>query len=94
MDIKIKNYLNGFLMVCAASFISMLVLFMATMWVHYQGIDYEYLTYALIRIGAISILSGILGFVVYKQRKIAQITFGVVVGPIVAAVVFLLEQPA
>lgn len=80
-------------MVYAASFISMLVLFVATMWVHYQGIDYEYLTYALIRIAAISILSGILGFVVYKQRKIAQIIFGVVVGPIVAAVViFLFEQ--
>jgi len=57
-------------------------IFLATMFVHYQAIDWQYLQFALLRIGGISLAVAVLAHLLAKQlRPIWRAAlFGMVVG--------------
>jgi hypothetical protein len=86
MDNKILNRTVRFIIAYVGSLISILAIFLATMIVHYQDIDYEYLIYAALRMLVISIAPGILGIIASRLGKILVFLIGVVTGPLVAAV--------
>jgi hypothetical protein len=73
-----------------ASFIALTALFVATMLIHYRAIDLAYLSFALLRIVAISALVFVVAFVVARHlRSLAGAAlFGAVAG-LVGGVAFV-----
>jgi len=80
-----KNlYLSNFLTMYFSAAVSMLIIFVMTMMVHYQSIDYRYLCYALVHILWLAIPSGILGILMNKKHLLIKLFIGIVTGPTTA----------
>ena len=66
----------------SASMIVLSGIFLATMLVHYQAIDWQYLQFALLRIGAVSLVVAVLAHLLAKRLRSTWVAalFGAVVG--------------
>ncbi|WP_369159439.1 hypothetical protein [Candidatus Thiodiazotropha sp. LNASS1] len=80
----------SFIFAYIGSLVSVLGIFLLTMFVHYQHLDSVYLKYASIRILIISVVPGILGAMMYKRSKITQFLIGMVIGPIIGVIHILI----
>lgn len=76
-----------FLTIFLAGFFTMLTAFGATMWIHYRGIDWDYLVYALPRIGLIATVVATIGMALHKHHIITKLLFGFVSSLVVAFLV-------
>ena len=86
MNKDVSSCIGRFIFAYIGSLISLFTFFLTTMLVHNRGIDYEYLSYATLRMLVISIVPGILGVITSKLGKIWILFIGVFTGPLVAAV--------
>ena len=66
----------------ASSFFALSALFVATMLLHYQAIDFTYLSFALLRITAIAAVVTVLAWVAtrYLRSLLLAVLFGLVAG--------------
>ena len=79
------SYFFSFLLAYMASMIPLFGIFLATMLLHYQRIDFEYLVYALYHILIISIVPGVFGIVLHRNKFIIKALIGLIVGVLIAA---------
>lgn len=81
-----------FLTALVGSFGTMLGVFIWTMLLHEQDINYEYLQYAAMRIGIISLVSAGVMAVIFNKRKIFSFIGGAVLGLVLGALFITLTS--
>lgn len=85
MKIRTRSCTPKFFFAYAGGFISMFGFFVATMLIHEQRLNFEYLQHATPRILAISLLPGLLGVVLRKHGKLFLFLTGIITGPFFGA---------
>ncbi len=90
MTRKLKLYSTSFLTVYISSLLTLLSIFIYTMYVHYKEIDFDYLAHALVIINMISITAGLFGFIIYKNKLIYKIIYGCIIGFLLSVVYVVL----
>ena len=76
--------LNNFFIMYFSAALSMLIIFLVTMLVHYESIDFNYLGYALGHMIWLAIPSGVIGILMRKKNLLVKIFFGILIGPTTA----------
>lgn len=75
----------AFLASFVGSSLAMLGIFIWTMLLHDQHIDYEYLHYSALRIAIISVVCAGIMATIFSKRKVLSFIGGAVLGPILGA---------